>query len=210
MRYRRNKNNLVAFINYNYIPFSKSQCIKRLVTIWLLSIGVSLVGTHTIIWSLVFSVINIVVSIIFIVLILKFSLSKIARFLCDGITFLYIAIILNLGSYKFLTLLVEENWMLCLIFLSFLLMDITIFTIVVYKNIKSNKYSAQSNSKKVIWLPFVSTTCGILASRFFLQDASQETNIILVSTILLFLSFITGIPSINLLKAFLLNKLEIE
>ena len=33
-----------AFINYNYIPFNKKQCIKRIILIWLFGAMLSIIS----------------------------------------------------------------------------------------------------------------------------------------------------------------------
>ena len=81
--------NIDSFINYNFKPFNISECIKRLIVIWTLSIAICFIGDCSIIWASVFSTTNVGVTMIFTILIVKFKKSKIARFLCDGIHLLF-------------------------------------------------------------------------------------------------------------------------
>lgn len=205
-----NVENIWFFINYNYEPFSKKQCIKRLAFIWFFSLLMCLIGARLEILEAGIVIANIGISSFFLVLVFKYSTLKISRFLCDGVTYFYIAIILNLASYRFLTLEIKKNIVLLLILLLLLFIDIGIFMLIVYKNIKLNKYSLQEKGGKLISLPFLMGTGGFFVAKSFLQDASQESITILISTILLLLSCMVGIGSLNLLKAVLMIKIQKE
>lgn len=39
-----NKKNILAFLNYNYMPFSKAQCIKRALMVWAAGAALCLVN----------------------------------------------------------------------------------------------------------------------------------------------------------------------
>ena len=198
-----NNENIDAFINYNYIPFNKAQSIKRIVFMWVSSTILCLIGKQLLIWMLPFALINILISILFITLITKSNDSKLSRYLSDGIFYLYIAVVLNLASYRVMTLQIGSNGILAIILMLLMLACILIFVFVTLSNIKSNKFSGIGNAKKIISLPFLGGICGILAAKFFMQGQSQQTVLIIVAFIFLILSFIMSIPSINLLKAIL-------
>ena len=107
-----------------------------------------------------------------------------------------------------MTLQIEENLFLLLILLLFLFISMIIFTAIVYINIKQNKYSIQSSNNTIFSISLVGCICGIFTAKLFLQNASQETIVIIISSILLILSFLAGIGSLNLLKAILYIKLK--
>lgn len=203
-----NLQNIINFIDYGYQPYNRKQCIKRTMLIWLLSFGTSYIGESKLFWMILFSTINIIVCFIFCFVDFKFRHLKLSRFICDGITYLYISIILNLSSYKFFTLYRQQSWYMCIALLILLTLSIIFSLIVIIKSIKSNKYSKQQNDKKMFAFALVGSVCGFCTAHFLLPGTSQDTTIMLVGIILLVLSFIIGIGSINLLKAFLYSKIN--
>ena len=45
-----NKKNILAFLNYNYMPFSKTQCIKRALMVWAAGAALCLVNQPLKLW----------------------------------------------------------------------------------------------------------------------------------------------------------------
>lgn len=195
-----NTNNIISFLNFNYTPFSKKQCIVRLIVIWTLS-SLCCIGKFSFLMICVSLIFNIAISTIFCILMVKHQKAKISRYLCDGLTYLYISIILNIASYNFLTLEINESWILSIIFLILLFLCICSFLLLVYFNIKSDKYTIESNIKKSFFSPLIGSVCGIAFTKLFLQNVSMDISILIVSMILLILSFALSIGSLNLLKA---------
>ncbi|MBQ6708095.1 MAG: hypothetical protein IJM97_04005 [Clostridia bacterium] len=195
-----NYEKIERFINYNYIPFSVSQCIKRLVGIWGLSMAVCLIGERHPLWFIILGTFDVLISITFFRLICKMKTSKSARFLCDGVFYLYIALVLDFAAYRVMALNFGESWILFLVFLLLLLVCITIVVFIVFLNIKSDKYKTEKSTKKFYLLPFLGGTCGILFARLFLKSLSQGAAITLLAVILLTLSLMMSIGSVNLLK----------
>lgn len=190
-----------AFINYNYTPFNKAQCIKRLFAVWITSAILCFIGSKFILWMLPLGIADLLLSVMFITLVVRYSQSQISRYLCDGIFYLYIAVILNLASYRVMTLQIGSNWILSIILMSLLIVCIFVFVLVTFSNIKSGKFVGTGASKRIISLPFLSCIIGILVAKLLLQGQSQQVVLTVVAYILLILSFVIGIPSINLLKA---------
>ncbi len=202
-----NRGNIFSFLNYNYTPFSRKQCLIRILLIWILSL-LCLIGKFSLILMCILLFFNIVISTVFSVLIIRFSNTKISRYLCDGLFCLYIAIILNISSYKALTLIITINWILSLIFLALLILCVCVFLVLVFYYIKSDKYNIQSKTKKSLIFPFLGAGIGLISAKFFLKDIASDNAVFLVSMILLLLSFIISIGSLNLLKAFLIIYLK--
>lgn len=201
-----NKENIESFINYNYVPFNRTQSIKRIAFMWFASAVLCLIGSQSTTWILAFLLINIIISSLFLILIKKFNHSKISRFLSDGIFYLYVAIVLNLSAYKVMTLLIGENKILAIVFLLLMSVCILIFVLVTLANIKTNKFCGIGNAKTMILLPFAGGVCGVLVAKFFMRGQSQHTVLTMVAFILLILSFIMSVPSINLMKAILYKR----
>lgn len=198
--------NINAFIDFNFIPFNKWQCIKRLSGIWILSTILCFISKQFDLCVLIFGIINVLVTILFITLIAKYKQNKISRYLCDGIFYLYIAVILNVASYNVIALVTGSNCILLLFFLLLLVVCILIFTFATLSNIKSNKYSGINNAKKAFAFPLFCGAGGVLVAKIFLQGQSQQIALTIVAFVLLILSFVLSIPSINLLKAILCKK----
>ena len=157
-------------------------------------------------WILLLGCIDLVLSVFFIILIVKYSHSKISRFLCDGIFFLYVSIVLNLASYMVMTIQDKFNLLLCLVLLSLLFICIFLVLLMTYHNLKSNKYCETKKQKQFIFTPFYSGVVGIIVAKLLLKEQSQQEILSFMASLLLILSFITGIPSIILLKAWLYKR----
>ena len=108
------RESIISFMNYNYTPFSIKQCLIRIVLVWVLS-ALCCIGEFS--WLIIYIIIffDIAISAVFGTL-----SKKISRYLCDGLFCLYVSIILNQAAYRVLTLLVDVNWSLSLIFLALL------------------------------------------------------------------------------------------
>lgn len=202
-----NKDNIISFLNYNYTAFSIKQCAFRIFWVWILSVLCFIVQVPI---ALKCSVLlfDFVISSIFIVLIAKFSKNKVSRYLCDGLFCLYIAIILNIASSGFLSLFININGILYLIFLLLLVLCVCIFSVLVFYNIKSNKYSMNNSVKILMIFPLLGSTGGFIFAKIFLQNIDKQNAVLILSMILLFLSLIISIGSLNLLKVFLLIYLK--
>lgn len=202
-----NKDNIISFLNYNYTAFSIKQCAFRIFWVWILSVLCFIVQVPI---ALKCSVLlfDFVISSIFIVLIAKFSKNKVSRYLCDGLFCLYIAIILNIASSGFLSLFININGILYLIFLLLLVLCVCIFSVLVFYNIKSNKYSMNNSVKILMIFPLLGSTCGFIFAKIFLQNIDKQNAVLILSMLLLFLSLIISIGSLNLLKVFLLIYLK--
>ena len=72
--------NINSFINYNYIPFDKKQCVKRLILLWILSVVVPLIGKLTVLWGITIALADVLIAVLFLILIIKFSQKKSADF----------------------------------------------------------------------------------------------------------------------------------
>lgn len=197
-----NDEKIKRFINYNYVCFSKKQCIKRLVFIWLLSIGVCMIGRNNTKYLFCFIFLNLVVTAFFCYLIFKLSNKKISRFLCDGVYYLDVSLILNVASYRILALKTGDNLILLLIFIILLLVFELFLMLIVFISIKNDRYNKESKSNKKI-LPFVCALIALTFSKFFLSGFDEQIALDIVSWSFLIVSFFVGVGSLNLLKAIL-------
>lgn len=201
-----NDRRVKEFLDYNYMPFNRIQCIKRLFIVWIMSTILCFIGKPLALWIVSVVLFNISLSVLFAVLIFKYSISPISRYLCDGTFFLYISVILNLSSYRVIVLLSSSNYMLAILLMVLLIICILLFTLIAISSIKNGKYSTTKNRSKHSFWPYVGAACGVFIAPFILQRQSQNEVLLLISYCLLILSFLTSIASVNLLKALLYRR----
>ena len=66
-----------------------------------------------------------------------------------------------------------------------------------------------NNSVKILMIfPLLGSTCGFIFAKIFLQNIDKQNAVLILSMLLLFLSLIISIGSLNLLKVFLLIYLK--
>lgn len=201
-----NNKNILAFLNYNYTPFSKVQCIKRALMVWAANAALCLVNQPFELWIVPLAIANVMVSMLFTALMAKFSQTQSARYLCDGIFYLYMAVLLNLASYRVMTVQIGSNWLLAIILIGMLAICILAYLLITLSNIKSGKFLRENYPRAGASLPIICGGAGILAARALLQGQSQNVVLTVIACVLLILSFIVGIPSINLLKVVLYRR----
>ena len=196
-----NTENVQKFIDYNYVCFSKKQCVKRVLIMLLFSTIVCILKPQKWACVLFFGLAYLLISIFFIYLILKRPNDKISRFWCDGFFYLFISIILNFLSYKVLSFRKENILWVGLAFLLLLFLFIMLLVLIAFINIKNNKYEKEKRINKIY--PFVFALLALIISKALLRDLSGAETWQIVSGCLLLLSFMTSIGSLNLLKAYL-------
>lgn len=199
---------LNEFVNYDYKPFSKKECIKRIVLIWILSMALCFLGHKNAIWFISLFVINTFITIGFVYLLLKKSKEKSSRFLCDGTAYLYYSVILNLAAYRFITLWSDSNIFLAISFLAILPICIILFLFLVYRNIKKDRYNKKKIAVVACGLPISGAVLGFAVARIFVKDVDQASAILFVAIGLVFLSVLMSIGSLNFLKFGLLYKIK--
>lgn len=202
-----NQDNILSFVNFNYTPFSRKQCIIRLFVTWLLS-GLCLVGSGKLISLFFVAFFDLLIGVVFGVLIVRFPKEKISRFICDGLTFLYASIILNVFSYKLIALNFGDNIALLLVFALLLLMCILLSFWLVLRNIKADEYKTNKVIKSIFAFSMLGAVSGWIFAKCVLGDISQSDAVLLVSVLLLFISLLLSIGSMSLLKVCFLKYLS--
>lgn len=202
-----NRDSVNNFINFSFIPFSKSQCIKRYIVIWILSISASVVGVHKFLWFTILAIVNIAVGFIFSVLCFKPD-NKNSRFISDGLTCFYTSVLLSILSYKFFVFESEENVLLLIALLGLLLINILFFVFIVYLNIKHNNYDSAKTPSNMLISPFICGLIGLGVAHIILMDVSSDNANVILAACLLFISLLMSIGSTNFLKVILLKKIS--
>ncbi len=197
-----------SFVNYNYKALTKSECIKRIFCIWIFGLAVCLLGRSNTIYFAVIVPICLVITILISISAVRYLNCKGARFLCDGTADLFYSIMLNLASYRFYMIFQPER-NIALIILSLLSLPISIlcYLLIVYRNIKLDKYnSAKANFLPIGSIALIGGAFGIFVAKNMIKNIDQNSQVVLVSIILLFLSILVSIGSLNFLKYFLWRK----
>ena len=197
-----NQANLQHFLDHQYIPFSKKQCIQRILLIWLLSLVPVFVGTHSAAWALVLAALNLIISVLFVFLMARDPQSRLQRYLCDGVTFLHLAVLLMLSAYRTITFKNGDNWILLLLLAAVLAADILFFFFLTLRNIADDKYRPDNDKFGSAVAPYVFGTAGFMASGWILHGQGQEAALTILAVCFMILSLMMGIGSLNLMKAY--------
>ena len=180
---------IAAYLDYKYVPFSKAQCVRRIFVVLLSGAGLCLIRERSLLWAVPVGLLSLLITAAFIVLMVRFSSLRISRYLCDGIFGLYIAVIMNLGAYR------------CTALQALLLIWAAAFAAITVSWIRAGKFSSSDPSKPNFWLPGLFVFAGMGLARVFLQGQSQQTVIAVIAGCLLILSLMMGMISSQLLRA---------
>ena len=197
---------IAAYLDYNYIPFKKMQCVGRIFIVLLSGAGLCLIRERSLLWAVPVGLLSLLITAAFIVLMVRFSRLRISRYLCDGIFGLYIAVIMNLGAYRCTALQAGSSVLRLIAMLGLLLIWAAAFAAITISWIRAGKFSSSDPSKPNFWLPGLFVFAGMGLARVFLQGRSQQTVFAVITGGLLILSLMMGMISSNLLKAWFCAK----
>lgn len=198
--------NIENFINYNYKSVSNAKIIKRIILFWLFTLPLGYFGIHRELFTVLFVALNIVYTIISVSLIARKTYIQEKSFLADGFMALYLSFTMMIASYKFAALSTNENiWILILLF-SLLIINLSIFPIMIYFNIKNNRYTNNVENNNISNSVRFGSILGIGLAPLLAPVLSQEHVPIFISVILAMFSLLMSIGSFNLLKYYLLKK----
>ena len=192
---------IAAYLDYNYIPFKKTQCVGRIFIVLLSGAGLCLIRERSLLWAVPVGLLSLLITAAFIALMVRFSSLRISRYLCDGIFGLYIAVIMNLGAYRCTALQAGSSVLRLIAMLALLLIWAAAFAAITVSWIRAGKFSSSDPSKPNFWLPGLFVFAGMGLARVFLQGQSQQTVIAVITVGLLVLSLVMGMTGSFLLKA---------
>lgn len=192
---------IAAYLDYNYIPFKKTQCVGRIFIVLLSGTGLCLIRERSLLWAVPVGLLGLLITAAFIVLMVRFSRLRISRYLCDGIFGLYIAVIMNLGAYRCTALQAGSSVLRLIAMLGLLLIWAAAFAAITVSWIRAGKFSSSDPSKPNFWLPGLFVFAGMGLARVFLQGRSQQTVFAVITVGLLVLSLVMGVTGSFLLKA---------
>ena len=197
---------IAAYLDYNYIPFKKTQCVGRIFIVLLSGAGLCLIRERSLLWAVPVGLLSLLITAAFIVLMVRFSRLRISRYLCDGIFGLYIAVIMNLGAYRCTALQAGSSVLRLIAMMGLLLIWAAAFAAITVSWIRAGKFSNTNPSKPNFWLPGLFVFAGMGLARVFLQRRSQQTVFAVITVGLLVLSLVMGVTGSFLLKAWFCAK----
>lgn len=197
---------IAAYLDYNYIPFKKTQCVGRIFIVLLSGAGLCLIRERSLLWAVPVGLLSLLITAAFIVLMVRFSRLRISRYLCDGIFGIYIAVIMNLGAYRCTALQAGSSVLRLIAMMGLLLIWAAAFAAITVSWIRAGKFSNTNPSKPNFWLPGLCGVVGTGLARVFLQGRSQQTVFAVITGGLLILSLVMGMTGSFLLKAWFCAK----
>lgn len=200
--------NIRNFINYHYQPLSASQIAARLITLWVLSIVCCLLGPDRYVWAIGILIPNLlIVGIILYILPIGIR-EKNSKFLWDGVTYLYISVILNLTAYRILTWESGYDFALLFFLLLVLLLSLAAAGILVLYNIRDDRYNEQGQTSGKSILPYLLSLVGFLFVKYYLDAVGNHIGIQIIAMALLLISAFIGLGWTNLIRFVLNRKLK--
>lgn len=199
------------FIKSGFKPFDGIQCIKRTILFFVLCFGIANVHKYTDIWMHVLLISNTGISIVFIWINLRKAQNRvIARFICDAITYMYIAVLLSAFAYRIMF--DKKNGNIFILLAMLILIGILVCLITFYvKRTVTRSCRKQSADFKVSPLVTIVSVSSVFWARVIFADAdiSQNTAILIVGIGCMLFSVLTGsMGAISLLKMHFYNYLN--
>ncbi len=193
------------FLNYNYKPISKKNCVENILLVWLVSIWICLIGDNKIQWAIVVGVLDIAAVVVSLFLMIKHKNTPTARHGCDCVLMFSLSFAFLLISYRLQTKESGENFLLLAFLLFLLLLCNAGVLLLTLDRIKKNKYAIQSKSSGYAWIPIAGSVLGIVFARLFLPDIQEDKVLLLTAVSAIFLSFVCSVGTVALLKLVLQN-----
>ena len=135
----QNNSEVCAFVHYGYTPFSRVQCIKRLLFIWAAAWIPCAMSGHRIAAGAVMLLCISAVTGLFLRLIRHHPTEIASRFLCDAVTYTYHALVCNVLSYQVLRRAAGARWPVQLVLLLILLLGIAGMALAVRRSIRCGR-----------------------------------------------------------------------
>lgn len=193
------------FLNYNYKPISKKNCVENILLVWFVSIWICVLGDNKMQWAIVVGVLDIAAVVVSLFLMIKHKNTPTARHSCDCGLMFSLSFAFLLISYRLQTKESGENFLLLAFLLFLLLLCNAGVLLLTLDRIKKNKYAIQSKSSGYAWIPIAGSVLGIVFARLFLPDIQEDKVLLLTAVSAIFLSCVCSVGSVALLKLVLQN-----
>lgn len=187
------------FINYNYTPYSRGQCVKRVIWLLMSCAVCGFVGGFSIVWLCISALIFCTAVVILINNGKNNKGTMQQRFIGDGVFYLAMSLTLNLLSYRTFTVGKGENLLLLLIILAILAVSMVATHSIIRKNIAKNNY-AKGSSGSTATGAILFSALGVLVAPLIIAGQSQEVYIAIIASVFQLCSILLGVGALNLMK----------
>ena len=205
------KEKIKNFIDFRFVPLKKRTYITRILLFWLFNIPFYFFDKFSVTSGIVFSVINVFSSVLFIILVITKATTKEAKFLSEGIAYTYYSAVCLIAGFIALSFPNGYNYLLLFILILIYLLCAALYFLLVLKNIRKDIYNekkAGAGGKSFI-APFTGGLLGISAGRLFSSVfSSQELSFYIIGACLLFMSYILSICYISFIRLYFLKNLS--
>lgn len=197
-----------SFLYHNYQPINRKKCFETMFLVWFFSMLLFFFNENMLIdYSLFFC--NVIMSAFCLYSIIKNNKSIISSLLFDGVTSLYISILFNLASCILLINSMQIKPEVIIVLFSLLIIGGFLFSIAVFYNIKHDNYSKKKNYTVTGTAIFVITgVSGIILSRIFLKNISQNIMLIVIAIVFLLISIIFTTGIVYFIKIYVYQKMR--
>lgn len=163
------KDSINNFLYYDNKPFQKKTYVKCIFVNIVFSIMICAFGKNLLKWFIVMTVLNVLYIAIVIMISGNRVQEKVAQNAGDGVSLLFLSILMMLIGYRFFTQTSSDSYSLLLIFFLVLFIgDLTMIGITIY-NIKHDRYSKNRKYKVIATVPILGGIFGILLGKFLSQ-----------------------------------------
>ncbi len=205
------KEKIENFLNFRFVPLTKHSFITRILMFWIFNIPLYFFDQFCFITGIIFSVINIFNTVLFIKLAITIAESKIAKFLSEGIVSLYYSALCLIAGFIVLSIPNGYNYLLLLVLVLIYLLFIVLFFLTILKNIKKDIYNEKNLGAggNIFIAPFAGGLLGISVGRFFVSgNSNQQLSFYILGACLLFIAYILTIGSMNFVRVYFLRNLS--
>ena len=204
------KEKIENFINFRFTPLTKNKYVTRILFFWALNIPFYFYDSFSLITGIVFSVINVLSTVLFIMLAITIADTKFAKFLSDGISCIYYSAVFLFAGFILLSIANGYNYLLLAILILLYLLFAALFLLIVLRNIKKDAYNEKNlgGSGSVFMAPFAGGLLGISVGRLFFSGTSNQVSFYILGACLLFMAYILILGSMSLVKWYFLRNLS--
>lgn len=201
-----NKENILAFINYQYKPLTNDYSTQTLGIVWTTSIISSLACPNIVICLCAYLILDVILTIYTKKFLIKDRRPR-SKFLFDGFCWTYISFILLIGSYFLLSTYVGENIWIFFILLAIEILNIIISFVIVNKIIKIGGYNKASKTNTSVYISLINAVLAAVVARALMTQLPSIPPYFVISVCMLIIAVLLSSLSVNFLKVYYYNKL---
>lgn len=200
------KENIIAYINYNHIKITIFNIIERALGILFLTLGVSFFTEARIIFISLAVIVNIFY-LTYCIILFKEGITKYKQFLFSGINSIISAIYFMFASYLSVTAVIGKNIIILILMILILLSTAYGFVLIIKNNIKKNVYKKGIEKTSILAI-CIASCIGLFLPRFFMKNISNDTGFLIFSAVFFLIAIIAVLSSTNYMRAFYCKKFE--